>query len=117
MSKKRKHPGNRVENDAPMFKRLEAELKASRRPRYTKPGEPIGRCAYCGRSLFYERSFHWMYDEDGQRVRKCNSERDCREVRIEHGHDESYRRAVLRFNRPGKGHWEDIWTKTNGNDG
>lgn len=109
MSRKR-HPGKQVEIDAPMFKRLEAELKAEKHPecKESKRGELIGRCAYCGRPLLYERSFHWMYDEDGQRVRKCNDEKTCRIIRKKHNQTESYRRAVVNFNRPRKGQWVDF---------
>ena len=110
MSRKR-HPGKRVEADAPMFRKLEAELKEEWRPGVkTEPTrrELIGRCAYCGRPLLYERSYHWMYDEDGQRVRKCNDEKTCKMIRKKHGHAESFHKAAVNFNRPGKEHWVDF---------
>lgn len=36
----------------------------------------FGHCAYCGRELASD-DWHWMWDEFGQRVRKCNNERRC----------------------------------------
>ncbi len=109
MSKYR-HPGKQVEIDAPMFRKLEAELKAERHkePEARRPGEVIGYCAYCGRPLLYERSYHWMIDEDGQRVRKCKDEKTCRAIRKKHNQTESYRKAAAKFNRPGKERWVDF---------
>lgn len=37
---------------------------------------PKRRCAYCGRSL-HRGDWHWMRDVFGQKVRKCNNEREC----------------------------------------
>lgn len=51
-----------------------------------KAPEPIGYCSYCGTALYQPWQFHWMYDEDGQRVRKC-------------------KRAVLRYGKDGKERW------------
>ena len=50
------------------------------------------RCAYCGIEL-HSGDWHWMWDEFGQRVRKCNNERRCASHRQEIG-EESFRRAV-----------------------
>lgn len=35
-----------------------------------KPRESASRCAFCGRPLFRESAWHWIYDEFGQRVKK-----------------------------------------------
>lgn len=51
-----------------------------------------GRCAYCGR-LLTATSWHWMRDEYGQLVRKCNNERRCAEHRRKTC-EESYRKAM-----------------------
>lgn len=112
----RTHPGKQVENDAAMFKKLEEELRAARSEKPRNPPKkekshllPIGRCAYCGKLLYHERSFHWMIDEDGQRVRKCNDEIYCRKVRREiAGQAESFHRAATKFNRPGREKWIDF---------
>jgi hypothetical protein len=37
--------------------------------------------------LFRESSWHWIYDEFGQRVKKCNNEAICRECRSQEGED------------------------------
>ena len=66
-------------------KKLEAELKKV-------PTAYDGRCAYCGR-LLRKGQYHFMYDEFGQRVRKCNNERMCSQKRT--GQNElSYRKAM-----------------------
>lgn len=52
-----------------------------------KPRESTSRCAFCGRPLFRESAWHWMYDEFGQRVKKCNNEAICRECRSQEGED------------------------------
>ena len=52
-----------------------------------KPRESVSRCAFCGRPLFRESAWHWMYDEFGQRVKKCNNEAICRECRSQEGED------------------------------
>ena len=46
-------------------------------PDLVKKTEPYeGRCAYCGR-LLHPGGWHWMRDEFGQLVRKCNDEYYC----------------------------------------
>lgn len=46
-------------------------------PELVKKMKPYeGRCAYCGR-LLRPGGWHWMRDEFGQLVRKCNDEYDC----------------------------------------
>jgi hypothetical protein len=50
------------------------------------------RCAFCGRLLDYGE-WHWMYDEFGQRVKKCNSEAACSRQRKDAA-EESYRKAT-----------------------
>lgn len=50
------------------------------------------RCAYCGIKL-YSGEWHWMWDEFGQRVRKCNDERRCATHRRDIS-EESFRRAM-----------------------
>lgn len=52
-----------------------------------KPRESVSRCAFCGRPLFRESAWHWMYDEFGQKVKKCNNEAICRECRSQEGED------------------------------
>ena len=47
----------------------------------------VSRCAFCGRPLFRESAWHWIYDEFGQRVKKCNNESICRECRSQEGED------------------------------
>ncbi len=117
---------NRVDRDAPMFKQLLEDLQADTAQRkkataerevHRAPDEPIGRCAYCGRELCYDRSYHWMYDEDGQRVRKCKNLRACASKRKKNGQEESYRRAMALFNRTGQEAWLDFESGTkNGRD-
>ena len=51
-----------------------------------------GRCAYCGR-LLTATNWHWMRDEFGQRVRKCNNERRCYASRKPEA-DAAFRRAM-----------------------
>lgn len=51
-----------------------------------------GRCAYCGK-LVKPGQWHWMYDEFGQRVRKCNDERAFQENRRPECED-SFRKAM-----------------------
>ena len=51
-----------------------------------------GRCAYCGAPL-RPGQWHWMYDEFGQRVRKCNDERACQKNRRPECED-SFRKAM-----------------------
>lgn len=46
-------------------------------PDLVRKVEPYeGRCAYCGRPL-RPGGWHWMRDEFGQLVRKCNDEYYC----------------------------------------
>lgn len=49
-------------------------------------------CAYCGRRL-YSGQWHWMYDEFGQLVHKCNDERACQKNRRPECED-SFRKAM-----------------------
>lgn len=79
-----------------------------RNKRYSKrPREPIvivqntkqpkmamSRCAYCGR-LLGSREYHYIYDEFGQRVRKCNDETRCAMHRKEQA-EEAYIEAIKR---------------------
>lgn len=79
-----------------------------RNKRYSKrPREPIvivqntkqpkmamSRCAYCGR-LFGSHEYHYIYDEFGQRVRKCNDEAYCRMHRKEQA-EEAYIEEIQR---------------------
>ena len=51
-----------------------------------------GRCAYCGAPL-HPGKWHWMRDEFGQRVKKCNDERNCLENRCPEC-EESFRKAM-----------------------
>lgn len=52
----------------------------------------FGKCAYCGRNLG-TADWHWMWDEFGQRVKKCNNERACYNRRSEIA-EKAFRRAV-----------------------
>ena len=52
----------------------------------------FGKCAYCGRTLG-PADWHWMWDEFGQRVRKCNNERHCYALR-KPAADAAFRRAM-----------------------
>ena len=49
-------------------------------------------CVYCGRRL-YSGQWHWMYDEFGQLVHKCNDERACQKNRRPEWED-SFRKAM-----------------------
>ncbi len=49
-------------------------------------------CVYCGRRL-YSGQWHWMYDEFGQLVHKCNDERACQKNRRPECED-SFRKAM-----------------------
>lgn len=60
------------------MRRKGARYPAGKSP---KAPEPIGYCSYCGTALYQPWQFHWMYDEDGQRVRKCKWMRRCCERR------------------------------------
>ncbi|MCI1750907.1 MAG: hypothetical protein LKI17_06255 [Megasphaera cerevisiae] len=50
------------------------------------------RCAFCGRLLgAYE--WHWIWDEFGQRCRKCNDEKECYRRRRSAA-EAAYRKAI-----------------------
>lgn len=53
---------------------------------------PKTRCAFCGRVLGVN-DWHWMFDEYGQRVRKCNNEHVCYSRRSVAG-NEAFIRAI-----------------------
>lgn len=61
------------------------------------PQKPMSRCAYCGRLLGVS-GWHWMMDEFGQRVKKCNDEQGCRRKRKDAA-EEAYQEAVRRDKR------------------
>ena len=65
-------------------------------PCTTEPAPPKirSRCAYCGR-LLGSCEYHYVYDEFGQRVRKCNDEAYCQAHRKEQA-EEAYIEAVKR---------------------
>jgi hypothetical protein len=82
----------------------------SRAPRVTaKPKKPYydgrmamppeGNCAYCGRPLRRGEG-HWVVDEFGQLVRKCNDARSCYE-RMGEDNQKSLKRALKRFGARG----------------
>lgn len=72
--------------------------KASRP--YTRLFEPPeGNCAYCGRPL-RKGEGHWVLDEWGQMVRKCNDSRSCYE-RMGEDNQKSLKRALRRFGARG----------------
>lgn len=50
------------------------------------------RCCYCGRIL-YPDTWHYMWDEYGQRVKKCNNELECYRHRKDRA-EEAYRNAI-----------------------
>ncbi len=56
---------------------------------------PEGNCAYCGRPL-RKGEGHWVVDEFGQLVRKCNDSRSCYE-RMGEDNQKSLKRALKRF--------------------
>lgn len=59
-----------------------------------QPRKAKSRCAYCGR-LLGSCEYHYVYDEFGQRVRKCNDEAYCRMHRKEQA-EEAYIEAIRR---------------------
>lgn len=67
---------------------------------YTRLYEPPeGTCAYCGRPL-RKGEGHWVVDEFGQLVRKCNDARSCYE-RMGEDNQKSLKRAFKRFGARG----------------
>lgn len=67
---------------------------------YTRLYEPPeGNCAYCGRPL-RKGEGHWVVDEFGQLVRKCNDARSCYE-RMGTDNQKSFKRALRRFGERG----------------
>lgn len=56
-----------------------------------EPSRYYGTCAYCGRRLG-PNNWHWMWDEFGQRVKKCNNERRCYDGRSRES-SEAFKRA------------------------
>lgn len=60
---------------------------------------PEGNCAYCGRPL-RKGEGHWVVDEFGQLVRKCNDSRSCYE-RMGEDNQKSLKRALKRFGARG----------------
>lgn len=60
---------------------------------------PEGNCAYCGRPL-RKGEGHWVIDEWGQMVRKCNDSRSCYE-RMGEDNQKSLKRALRRFGARG----------------
>lgn len=67
---------------------------------YTRLYEPPeGNCAYCGRPL-RKGEGHWVVDEWGQLVRKCNDARSCYE-RMGEDNQKSLKRALKRFGTRG----------------
>lgn len=60
---------------------------------------PEGNCAYCGRPL-QKGEGHWVIDEWGQMVRKCNDSRFCYE-RMGEDNRKSLKRALRRFGARG----------------
>lgn len=82
----------------------------NRAPRVTaKPSKPYydgriamppeGNCAYCGRPL-HSGEWHYVIDEFGQLVRKCNDARSCYE-RMGECNRKSLKRALKRFGARG----------------
>lgn len=62
-------------------------------PHRQHPQRPVSLCAYCGAELKAPQ-WHWVVDEFGQRVRKCNDAWKC----WEHSSVEakaSYKRALM----------------------
>nr|DAI30280.1 MAG TPA: hypothetical protein [Caudoviricetes sp.]DAI76238.1 MAG TPA: hypothetical protein [Caudoviricetes sp.] len=54
-----------------------------------------GRCAYCGK-LVKPGQWHWMRDEFGQLVKKCNNERYCSAHRKAEC-ERSFRKAMMLY--------------------
>ncbi len=73
-------------------KRLREPIVIVRHTQQTK--KALSRCAYCGR-LLGSREYHYIYDEFGQRVRKCNDEERCAMHRKEQA-EEAYIEAIKR---------------------
>lgn len=73
-------------------KRLREPIVIVRHTQQTK--KALSRCAFCGR-LLGSCEYHYVYDEFGQRVRKCNDEKRCREHRKEQA-EEAYIEAIQR---------------------
>lgn len=79
--------------------------RKNKRARHHSPRVPIlhtspkSRCCYCGRIL-YPDAWHYMWDEYGQRVKKCNDELECYRHRKDRA-EETYRNAIRekQFNR------------------
>lgn len=61
-----------------------------------KPKHFDGRCSYCGRYI-YPGTWHWMYDEWCQRVKKCNDEWHCSRKR-DWKQEASFRKAMRLWN-------------------
>lgn len=79
-------------------KNTEQAIQALRKELLQNRGE-YHWCAYCGRKL-YPGQWHWMYDEFGQRVSKCNDARSCYE-RMGEDNRKSLKRAFKRFGARG----------------
>lgn len=102
---RRKKPARRVQEEEAWIRDLNNQLV---RHNGKKMHEPDGRCAYCGKVL-WPGTWHEMYDEFGQLVKKCNNERSCSRKRAKRmGQEESFRRALRYFNSHGtEGKWMD----------
>lgn len=58
----------------------------------TRPKKALSRCAFCGRLLGVS-TFHYVWDEFGQQVKKCNDGWTCRRRR-KTAAEKAYRRAM-----------------------
>lgn len=94
LSAKDLKPGGRVGPPPP------PRITAKASKPYTRLYEPPeGTCAYCGRPL-RKGEGHWVVDEFGQLVRKCNDARSCYE-RMGEDNQKSLKRALKRFGARG----------------
>lgn len=83
----KRRPRRRQAPDDSWVPKIEAE--------FIKKRDNDGNCSYCGSPL-KPGGWHWMYDEFGQMVRKCNNEGYCRRHRTERN-EESFRKAICLY--------------------
>lgn len=73
-------------------------------PPKPKPKKARSRCAFCGR-LLGVHTWHWVWDEFGQKVKKCNDEWTCRHRRKDAA-EKAYRNALIRSRAYGRPFWQ-----------
>lgn len=65
----------------------------------------LSRCAFCGRLLGVS-TWHYVWDEFGQQVKKCNDEWTCRRRRKDKA-EKSYRNALKRHALGVRAYWKE----------